>query len=170
MVKLNMKTSTEKYIPFTEWLLEVAEQKIIEYRLLKNDFASQEEFIIFTIIWMRSYQNFFQKLKTTNTSLSFEMFIKNHYNDIKESNYLGMTINAVSRESEIPRSTTKRIIEKLIDKNLLSRNTNRLIIPTFNVRNKMKNYRKFLYNSHKKLNKIYLNNNLIEKYDDDDNF
>ena len=81
-----------------------------------------------------------------------------------------MTINAISRESEIPRSTTKRIIDKLIDKNLMARNKNGLIIPTFNVRDKMKNYRTFLYNSHKKLNKIYSYNNLIEKYDNDDTF
>ena len=165
-----MKTSIEKYLPFTEWMLEVAEEKIIEFRLLKKEFASQEEFIIFTIVWMRSYKNLFQKLKVTNSSLSFDTFIRNHYDDIRENNYLGMTINAISRESEIPRSTTKRIIEKLINNKLLSRNSNNLIIPTYNVRNKMKNYRKFLFSSHKKLNKIYAYNNIIEKYDDDDTF
>ena len=73
-----------------------------------------------------------------------------------------MTINAISRESTIPRSTTKRIIEKLIIKKLVSRNINRLIIPTADVRSFMQSYRTFIFNSQKKTCNLLRNLKLEE--------
>ena len=165
-----MENSISKHIPFTEWLIQVAEEKIIEFRFLNKNFDSQEEFIIFTIVWMRSYKNLFNKLKINKIDQSFDNFCKKHYSEIKDNEYLGMTINAISRESEIPRSTVKRIIEKLIIKKFLSRNINGLIIPTENVRDKMTDYRKYVYKSQKKMYQIFHDYNLSEIFDKEENF
>ena len=152
------------YLPFAEWILEVAEEKIIEYRLLKKKFESHEEFIIFTIIWMRVYKNLFNSLKKQKSDIAIDKYIKDFYNNQKNK-YLGMTINAITRESEIPRSTVKRIVEKLISKNLVSRNVNRLIIPKKEVRDYMKNYRQYIFQSQKKLYNIFNKLELNKIYD-----
>ena len=164
-----MNNKIKKYIPFTEWIIEVAEEKILEHKLIKKIFNSHEEFIIFTIIWMRVYKKLFQSLKEDNSNLSFDKYIKKFYLN-QNDKYLGITINAISRESEIPRSTVKRIVERLIIENIVSRNMNRLIIPTPKVRNLMKGYRKFTYVSNKKLFNIFNNSNIMDKYNENDNF
>ena len=76
-----------------------------------------------------------------------------------------MTINAITRESEVPRSTVKRIIENLISRNLLSRNKNRLIIPTSRVREVMEQYRIYMYESNKDLYKLFNNIEVENKYE-----
>ena len=113
----------KKNVSFMNWLIEVAEEKIIEHRLLKKKFNSHEEFIIFTIIWMRVYKDLVKKMKTLNlqnqikiSNSSIEQYIKDYYTN-QNDGYLGMTINGVARESNVPRTTVKRIIEILIKKN-----------------------------------------------------
>ncbi|MDC6448070.1 hypothetical protein PQZ42_03195, partial [Alphaproteobacteria bacterium] len=69
--------------------------------------------------------------------------------------------------SQIPRSTSKRIIEKLIKKKLVSKNSKNLIIPTANVRDTMKSYRKYIYKSSKKIHTIFESLNLKNMYDED---
>ena len=155
----------KEYVPFVEWIIEVAEEKIIEHRLLQKKFKSHEEFIIFTIIWMRVYKSIHNSIKNDQINLGIDTFIKNFYNNQKNQ-YLGMTINAITRESKIPRSTVKRIIENLINKKLVARNNNRLIIPTANVRDYMKNYRQFIFRSNKKLNKLF-NNLDLENFNEE---
>jgi hypothetical protein len=119
LVNLKIK----KNISFMNWLIEIAEEKIIEHRLLKNNFNSHEEFIIFTIIWMRVYKDLVKKMKNLNlqnqikiSNSSIEQYIKDYYTN-QNDGYLGMTINGVARESNVPRTTVKRIIEILIKKN-----------------------------------------------------
>ena len=154
---------------FMQWLIEVAEEKILEHRLLKKNFNSHEEFIIFTIIWMRVYKTIYQKLTKNYSSVNLDKFIKNFYNN-QEDQYLGITINAITRESEIPRSTVKRTVEKLIVKEMVSRNSKNLIIPTVKVRDIMENYRQFNFKSHKKLNKIFNDLKINERYDEEEKF
>ena len=127
MVALKKKfeiTQLQKNIPFMAWLIEIAEEKIIEHRLLKQEFHSHEEFIIFTIIWMRVFKTIYKKLKKESININFmnknilvDKYIKDFYQK-QEDEYLGMTNNAITRESEIPRSTCKRIIENLIKKKI----------------------------------------------------
>ena len=145
-----------------EWILEVAEEKIIEYRLLKKKFESHEEFIIFTIIWMRVYKNLYKTLKNKNLTSSIDKFIKDFY-DNQNNKYLGMTINAITRESEIPRSTVKRNVENLINRKLVSRNINRLIIPTNKVRDLMLVYRQYIFKSNTRLNDLFQKLNIKGK-------
>jgi predicted transcriptional regulator len=152
-----------------QWLIEVAEEKILEHRLLKKNFNSHEEFIIFTIIWMRVYKTIYQKLTKNYSSVNLDKFIKNFYNN-QEDQYLGITINAITRESEIPRSTVKRTVEKLIVKEMVSRNSRNLIIPTVKVRDIMESYRQFNFKSHKKLNKIFNDLKINERYDEEEKF
>ena len=154
---------------FMQWLIEVAEEKILEHRLLKKNFNSHEEFIIFTIIWMRVYKTIYQKLTKNYSSVNLDKFIKNFYNN-QEDQYLGITINAITRESEIPRSTVKRTVEKLIVKEMVSRNSKNLIIPTVKVRDVMESYRQFNFKSHKKLNKIFNDLKINERYDEEEKF
>tara|TARA_B110000196_G_scaffold73840_1_gene63368 strand:- start:252 stop:746 length:495 start_codon:yes stop_codon:yes gene_type:complete len=154
---------------FMQWLIEVAEEKILEHRLLKKNFNSHEEFIIFTIIWMRVYKTIYQKLTKNYSSVNLDKFIKNFYNN-QEDQYLGITINAITRESEIPRSTVKRTVEKLIVKEMVSRNSKNLIIPTVKVRDIMESYRQFNFKSHKKLNKIFNDLKINERYDEEEKF
>ena len=118
-----VNSKIKKNISSMNWLIEVAEEKIIEHRLLKNNFNSHEEFIIFTIIWMRVYKDLVKKMKTLNlqnqikiSNSSIEQYIKDYYTN-QNDGYLGMTINGVARESNVPRTTVKRIIEILIKKN-----------------------------------------------------
>ena len=165
----------EKNIPFMTWLIEIAEEKIIEHRLLKKEFNSHEEFIIFTIIWMRVFKTIYKKIKEESISnkiieknILVDEYFKNFYQNQKDK-YLGMTINAVTRESEIPRSTVKRVIENLIKKKLVTKNLKNLIIPTFRVRDVMKNYRKYIYKSNKKNYSIFDALNLKNLSDDDIN-
>ena len=160
-------------IPFMTWLIEIAEEKIVEHRLLKKEFNSHEEFIIFTIIWIRVYKSIFNKIKEDSVSskkikkiILFDEYIKDFYLN-QEDAYLGMTINAVSRESEIPRSTVKRIIENLIKKKLVKKNELNLIIPTFRVRDIMRIYRQYIYKSNKRVYSIFESLNLKNLYDED---
>ena len=170
-----MNVKIKKYIPFMDWIIEVAEEKIIEHRLVKKEFKSNEEFIIFTIVWLRVYKSLFQKIKNNkvstnnkNSEESYDRFIKNFYKNQKNQ-YLGITINAISRESNVPRSTVKRIVENLIKKNLLKRNINRLIIPTPMVRDVMRDYRKYIFRSNKKIFEIYNKLNIENLYEENDN-
>ena len=158
----------KKNVSFMNWLIEVAEEKIIEHRLLKKKFNSHEEFIIFTIIWMRVYKDLVKKIKNLNlqkqikiSNSSIEQYIKDYYTNQKDG-YLGMTINGVTRESNIPRTTVKRIIEILIKKNLVQRNKNRLIIPRKQVRDLMKDYRQYIFQSNKRLFSLFDDLNLKE--------
>ena len=168
-----MNPKSKDYLPFMNWIIEVAEEKIIEHRILRDKFNSHEEFIIFTIVWLRVYKNIANELslnkKNENFPTSLDQYIKNFYKNQK-NRYLGITINAITRESLIPRSTVKRIIEKLIKKELLERNANRLIIPTSKVRDIMKSYRKYIFKSHKRIFSIFNDFKLASKYDDKDSF
>ena len=162
----------KKNIPFMAWLIEIAEEKIIEHRLLKNEFSSHEEFIIFTIIWMRVFKSIFKKLKQDSLSnkdikkdISVDEYVRDFYLN-QQDKYLGMTINAITRESEIPRSTAKRIIENLIKKNLVTKNSMNLIIPTHKVRDAMKYYRQYIYKSHKRTYLIFETLNLMNLFDE----
>lgn len=162
----------QKNIPFMAWLIEIAEDKIIEHRLIKKEFHSHEEFIIFTIIWMRVFKTIYKKLKKESININFmnknilvDKYIKDFYQK-QEDEYLGMTINAITRESEIPRSTCKRIIENLINKKLVNRNKKNLIIPTYKVRDVMKNYRKYIFTSNKKNYLLFESLNLKNIFDE----
>lgn len=107
-----MSNQIKKYVPFVEWIIEVAENKIVEHRLIKKKFNSHEEFIIFTIIWLRVYTHLFSDLKKTNVKNNLDKYIKDYYKN-QSNNYLGTTINALTRESQIPRTTVKRIVDKI---------------------------------------------------------
>jgi hypothetical protein len=162
----------KKNIPLMAWMIEIAEEKIIEHRLLSSKFNSHEEFIVFTIIWIRVFKTIFNKLKEDslyNTEIrdiiTVDKYIKEFYLNQK-NDYLGMTINAVTRESEIPRSTVKRIIENLIEKKLVKKNSKNLVIPTSQVRDAMKFYRQYLYKSNKRIYSIFENLNLKDLYDE----
>ena len=155
-----------------EWIIEVAEEKIIEHRLLKKKFNSHEEFIIFTIIWMRVFKKIFKNIKDLQLNdiniyenISVDDYIKDFYSNQKDE-YLGMTINAVTRESEIPRSTVKRIIENLIKRSLVKKNPNNLIIPTIKVRDHMKFYRQYIFKSNNKISKLFNDLNIKNSYDE----
>ena len=72
---------------------------------------------------MRVYKDLVKKMKTLNlqnqikiSNSSIEQYIKDYYTN-QNDGYLGMTINGVARESNVPRTTVKRIIEILIKKN-----------------------------------------------------
>ena len=169
-----MSDKLKKYIPFMSWIIEIAEEKIIEHRLIRKKFKSNEEFIIFTIIWLRVFKSLVQTIKrekstkfNINTEDLYDKYIKSFYKN-QRNQYLGMTINAITRESDMPRSTVKRIVENLIVKNLLSRNSKRLIIPTPQVRDVMKEYRKYIFDSNKKNFKIYKELNIDSRYDETD--
>ena len=171
-----MNKEIEKYTPFMSWIIEVAEEKIIEHRQIKKQFNSHAEFIIFTIIWMRVYKKIYQivkeQKKNKKNSLaekSLDEFILNFYNNQKDQ-YLGITINAITRESMIPRSTVKRIVERLIISNLVIRNSNRLIVPTNKVREFMKEYRQFIFQSNSKLYKMFSSLDLLKLYDQNETF
>lgn len=58
---------------------------------------------------------------------------------------------------------TKLIIEKLVKKNF-----NRLVIPTDKVRDFMKDYRKFTFNSQKNLSKLFYDLELNNKFNEDE--
>ena len=118
---------------------------------------------------MRVYKTIYQKLTKNYSSVNLDKFIKNFYNN-QEDQYLGITINAITRESEIPRSTVKRTVEKLIVKEMVSRNSKNLIIPTVKVRDIMESYRQFNFKSHKKLNKIFNDLKINERYDEEEKF
>ena len=105
---------------------------------------------------MRVFKTIYKTLKKESININFinknilvDKYIKDFYQK-QEDEYLGMTINAITRESEIPRSTCKRIIENLINKKLVNRNKKNLIIPTYKVRDIMKNYREYIFASNKK--------------------
>ena len=167
-----MSSNFKEYIPFMNWIIEIAEEKIVEHRLIKKEFNSHQEFIVFTIIWMRVYKFLYQKIKKENNlknfdqkNLSLDNYIKNFYLNQKDK-YLGMTINSITRECQIPRSTVKRIIERLIIKGLVNRNSKDLIIPTSKVRDKMSEYRKYIIKSNKKNNKLFNSINLHNNFKD----
>lgn len=159
----------KEYVPFIKWIIEVAENKIVEHRLIKKKFSSHEEFVVFTIIWLRVYKNLFFELKRSNTKKNLDQFIKDYYNS-QSNRYLGITINALTRESMIPRTTVKRIVDKLMNKKLVLKNFNRLVIPTDKVRDIMKEYRKFVYKSHLNLSELFYDLELDKNFDENDNF
>ena len=163
---LKPQSDLKKNIPFMFWLIEIAEEKIIEHRLLKKEFKSHEEFIIFTIIWLRVFKTLVKKLKKESTKdkdiyedIIIDEVIKKFYLN-QSDEYLGMTINAITRESEVPRSTVKRVVESLTKKQLVKKNAKNLIIPTIKVRDAMKGYRQYIYETHKRTNSIFESLNL----------
>ena len=175
MISNNKKniSNLKKNIPFMKWIIEVAEEKIIEHRLLKKQFNSNEEFIVFTIIWMRVFKSIVKEINDLpsdkDNKLTADIFIKNFYLNQKNE-YLGMTINGVTRESEIPRSTVKRIIETLIKKSLVARNSKNLITPTIEVRDAMKIYRQYIFKSNSRIYNIFNELKLKYLYDEDEIF
>ena len=105
---------------------------------------------------MRVYKSIIHKIQYNETELNIDEIMKNFY--INQSNqYVGMTINAVARESEIPRTTVKRIIENLINNKLLQRNNKNYIIPTDKVREYMTNYRQYIYKQSLKNIEYFIN-------------
>ena len=69
----------KKNTPFMRWIIEFAEEKIVEDRLIKEKFNSHDEFIIFTIIWLRVYKHIFKIIKSENSNLNFDKYLKNFY-------------------------------------------------------------------------------------------
>ena len=136
--------------------------------MLKKKFKSHDEFIIFTIIWLRTYKNIPKFIQDSNAVDSIDNLIKEFY-DCSPKKKLGITINAVSRESKIPRTTTKRLIEGLIKKKYITKDHSRLLSPTSMIRNLMKDYRKYNFTSQKKLSTL-LNNLNLENFYDKNNF
>ena len=154
------------------WLIEIDEEKIMEHKLLKKKFNSHEEFIIFFFFWIRVFKTILKNIKKdsiSNNNIKKNILVDEYFKDFylnQKDEYLGMTINAITRESEIPRSTAKRIIENLIKKKLVKKNSKNLIIPTHEVRDAMKYYREYIYKSQKRTYSIFETLKLMSLYDE----
>lgn len=169
-----MRGPFTKYHYYFDWILEVGEERLLEQKLLKEDFDSREEFMVFLVITLRfskklisevrdsmanKSDNKLIKSKFSNPNITgeeIEEFITKYYEKVKNFKHYGTTRRAISQQTNIPRTTVKRILDRLMKRKLVTvTNNDNLIVPTALARKRFSDYRKYLFVSSKRLNKIF---------------
>ncbi len=174
-----MRGPFTKYHYYFDWILEVGEERLLEQKLLKEDFDSREEFMVFLVITLRfsrklisevrdsmanKSDNKLIKSKFSNPSITgkeVDEFIMQYYEKAKNLKHYGTTRRAISQQTNIPRTSVKRILDRLMKRKLVTvTNNDNLIVPTALARKKFSAYRKYIFTSFKRLNKIFNDSHL----------
>ena len=176
-----MENSLRKYRSYHEWIIEVGEERLLEQKLLKEDFDSREEFMLFLVVTLRFHKKLFAEVrdslankshnkgikdafsKPNMTSEDLDKFINGYLKKEKKIKHYGTTRLTISQQTNIPRTTVKRIIDRLIERKILTvTNKDNLIVPTALARKKLLDYRRYLFVSNKRLNKIFNDADLVD--------
>ena len=95
------------------------------------------------------------------TGDELDEFIVQYYEKVKHLKHYGTTRRAISQQTNIPRTSVKRILDRLMKRKLVTVTKNdNLIVPTALARKKFSDYRKYLFTSFKRLNKIFNDSHL----------
>ena len=165
-----MTLTTKETIPYLKWVTEVVEERIIEDSIIRKEFGSKDEFIIFSIIMVRVLRFLRTQIENDDKEYNLGFSSKKFYEQQKFEKHTGVTMRGIARESGIPRTTVSRIIDKLIAQKIIRKNINQLIIPTAKARDKLNVYRRYLFTSNKRLYDIFEMLDLKKLYSDEERF
>ena len=168
-----------KYNLYYDWIIEVAEERLVEQKFLKENFYSREDYTVFLFVLLRFSKKLTSEIRNSTVNKSDNEFIKStfpnanitgdeldefimqYYEKVKNLKHYGTTRRAISQQTNIPRTSVKRILDRLIKKKLVTvTNNDNLIVPTSFARKKFTDYRKYLFASFKRLNKIFNDSHL----------
>lgn len=163
-----------KYSLYYDWIMEVGEERLVEQKFLKENFYSREDYIVFLFILMRFSKKLTSEIKDVVNNKSdnelikkafpnpnikgqeLDEFIIEYYENIKNMKHYGTTRRAISLQTNIPRTSVARIIGRLRKSKLVTvTKKDNLIVPTALARKKFTDYRKYLFTSFKRLNKMF---------------
>lgn len=163
-----------KYNLYYDWILEVGEERLVEHKFLKENFYSREDYIVFLFILMRFSKKFNSEIRDVVNNKSDNKFIKSkfpnpnikgneldefiiqYYEKVKNMKHYGTTRRAISLQTNIPRTSVARIVGRLMKSKLVTvTKKDNLIVPTALARKKFSDYRKYIFTSFKRLNKMF---------------
>ena len=168
-----------KYSLYYDWIMEVGEERLVEQKFLKENFYSREDYTVFLFILLRFSKKLSSEIRDSTANKSDNKFIKStfsnpnitgdeldefimqYYEKVKNLKHYGTTRRAISQQTNIPRTSVKRILDRLMKRKLVRATKNdNLIVPTALARKKFSDYRKYLFASFKRLNKIFNDSHL----------
>ena len=168
-----------KYSLYYDWIMEVGEERLIEQKFLKENFYSREDYTVFLFILLRFSKKLTSEIRDRTANKSdnklikstfpnpnikgdeLDEFIMQYYEEVKNLKHYGTTRRAISQQTNIPRTSVKRILDRLMKKKLVTvTNNDNLIVPTALARKKFSDYRKYIFTSFKRLNKIFNDSHL----------
>ena len=168
-----------KYNLYYDWIIEVAEERLVEQKFLKENFYSREDYMVFLFVLLRFSKKLTSEIRDSTANRSVNKFIKStfpkpnikgdeldefimqYYEKVKNLKHYGVTRRTISKQTNIPRTSVKRILDRLMKRKLVTvTNNDNLIVPTALARKKFSDYRKYLFTSFKRLNKIFNDSHL----------
>jgi len=163
-----------KYRLYYDWIMEVGEERLVEQKFLKENFYSREDYIVFLFILMRFSKKLNSEIKDVVNNKSDNKYIKStfpnenitgneldefiiqYYEKVKNMKHYGTTRRAISLQTNIPRTSVARIVVRLMKSKLVTvTKKDNLIVPTALARKKFSDYRKYIFTSFKRLNKMF---------------
>ena len=168
-----------KYNLYYDWIIEVAEERLVEQKFLKENFYSREDYMVFLFVLLRFSKKLTSEIRDSTANRSDNKFIKStfpkpnikgdeldefimqYYEKVKNLKHYGTTRRTISKQTNIPRTSVKRILDRLMKRKLVTvTNNDNLIVPTALARKKFSDYRKYIFISFKRLNKIFNDSHL----------
>jgi hypothetical protein len=162
------------YKLYYDWILEVGEERLVEHKFLRENFYSREDYIVFLFILMRFSRKLSSEVKDVVNNKSdnelikkafpksnitgdeLNKFILQYYENVKNMKHYGVTRRSISLQTNIPRTSVARIIGRLRKSKLVTvTKKDNLIVPTALARKKFTDYRKYIFTSFKRLNKMF---------------
>ena len=80
-----------------------------------------------------NYKNLLVAIQFNNQIEDIDSFISEYWDSLKSKKNTGVSIHGISRDTEIPRTTVKRLTGHLKSKNLVTKNSEGYMIPTSQV-------------------------------------
>jgi len=112
---------------------EVLSEDIISfYKSMRHEYGSIDNMLILLSVSSRVKNQISNAVQNSNNYDEAKKQLKDLLKINEDT--LGVNISGISRETDIPRTTVRRICEQLIQKGMLKRNKSNLIIPDFKYR------------------------------------
>ncbi len=100
------------------------------FKKIKERFSSLEEYMVLDCIASHNISNLVEAIKSHNSSSGIDLFIEQFWNNLKLKKNSGVSIHGISRDTNIPRTTVKRMSDNLIKKKLIIKNIDGYLVPT----------------------------------------
>jgi len=112
---------------------EVLSEDIISfYKSMRHEYGSIDNMLVLLSVSSRVKNQISNAVQNSNNYDEAKKQLKDLLKINEDT--LGVNISGISRETDIPRTTVRRICEQLIQKGMLKRNKSNLIIPDFKYR------------------------------------
>ena len=110
----------------------LSEDIISFYKSMRHEYGSIDNMLILLSVSSRVKNQISNAVQNSNNYDEAKKQLKDLLKINEDT--LGVNISGISRETDIPRTTVRRICEQLIQKGMLKRNKSNLIIPDFKYR------------------------------------